>query len=70
LSVAVAVVTAAAVVVVVVVVVPVAAAVAVDDDGGGLVVLGVVGRENISSSCNSANDIVVSKFKARRKMKL
>ncbi len=37
-----------------------------DDDGDGVPVLGVVGGENISSSCNNKDDIFLSNYKSTR----
>ncbi len=39
------------------------------DSGGGEVVLGVVGIEAISSSCNNKDDIVLLNFRSIKKIK-
>jgi hypothetical protein len=37
-----------------------------DEEGDGVPVLGVVGSENISSSCNNKDDIFLSNYKSTR----
>ena len=41
----------------------------IDDEGDGAPVLGVVGSENISSSCNNKDDIFLSNYKSTREEK-